>query len=71
MRLTVLLAFRAAASLAAFVAPAALRAQDATPPTPPADSETAWEFGLSGALYVLPDEEDFVQPTFRADHGVL
>jgi hypothetical protein len=71
MRATVLLAVRAAAALAAFGAPAALCAQDATPPTPPADSETAWEFGLSGALYVLPDEEDFVQPTFRADHGVL
>jgi hypothetical protein len=71
MRATVLLAFRAAAALAAFAAPAALGAQDAPPPTPPADSEASWEFGLSGALYVLPDEEDFVQPTFRADHGLL
>jgi hypothetical protein len=33
--------------------------------------ETGWEFGLSGALYVLPDESDFVQPTFKADHGRL
>ena len=71
MRATVLLAFRAAAALAAFAAPAALGAQDAPPPAPPADSERSWEFGLSGALYVLPDDEDFVQPTFRADHGVL
>jgi len=71
MRATVLLGFRAAAALAALAAPAALGAQDAPPPTPPADSETAWEFGLSGALYVLPDDEDFVQPTFRADRGRL
>jgi hypothetical protein len=34
-------------------------------------SETGWEVGLSGALYVLPDEEDFVQPTIRADHGLF
>ena len=71
MRATVLLAFRAAAALAAFAAAATVSAQDAPPPTPPTDSETAWEFGLSGALYVLPDEEDFVQPTLRADRGVL
>ena len=33
--------------------------------------ETGWEFGLSGALYVLPDEEDLVQPTFKADRGLF
>jgi hypothetical protein len=37
----------------------------------PEAEKTGWEFGLSGALYVLPDEEDFVQPTFRADHGLF
>jgi hypothetical protein len=26
---------------------------------------------VSGALYLLPDEEDFVQPTFKADRGRL
>jgi hypothetical protein len=31
--------------------------------------ETGWTVGLSGALYALPDEGDFVQPTFKADHG--
>ena len=71
MRPAALLAFRAAVALAAFAAPVASRAQDAPPPAPPAESETSLEFGLSGALYVLPDDEDFVQPTFRADHGVL
>jgi hypothetical protein len=40
------------------------------PPAPEARAgEAGWEFGLSGALYALPDEGDFVQPTFRADHG--
>jgi hypothetical protein len=30
-----------------------------------------WEFDASAALYLLPDEEDFVQPTLRADRGLL
>lgn len=55
---------------------AAATAQEPTPAGPPAASEveaeaTGWEFGLSGALYVLPDEEDFLQPTFRADRGLF
>jgi len=33
--------------------------------------ETGWEFSLSGALYVLPDEGDYVQPTFKADRGLF
>ena len=70
MRAAVLLAFRAALAVAAYAAPAALRAQ-APPSAPAADAETSWEFGLSGALYLLPDDEDFVQPTFRADRGRL
>lgn len=41
------------------------------PPAAPEAEKTGWEFGLSGALYVLPDEEDFVQPTFKADHGLF
>jgi hypothetical protein len=52
-------------------------AQEPAPASPPpaapeAEAEkTGWEFGLSGALYVFPDEEDFVQPTFKADHGLF
>jgi hypothetical protein len=72
MRPAVLLALRAVAALAAFAAPApTIHAQDPPAPAAAAESETAWEFGLSGALYVLPDEEDFVQPTLRADRGML
>lgn len=44
-------------------------AQPAAPE--PEDEETGWELGLSGALQVLPDEEDFVQPTFQVDRGLL
>ena len=31
------------------------------PPGPP------WSTSVSGAFYVLPDDDDFLQPTFRAD----
>jgi hypothetical protein len=37
----------------------------------PRVEETGWEFALSGALYVLPDEDDFVQPTFKIDRGLF
>jgi hypothetical protein len=54
-------------------------AQEPVPPTgspvapaPEAEAEeTGWEFGLAGALYVLPDEADYIQPTFKADHGLF
>jgi hypothetical protein len=41
------------------------------PPAAPEAEETGWEFGLAGALYVLPDEGDYVQPTFKADRGLF
>ena len=31
----------------------------------------AWQIGVSAALYALPDEENFVQPTVRADRSRL
>jgi hypothetical protein len=52
-------------------------AQEAPPASSPATTEAPaaperrWTFGMSGALYVLPDEADFVQPTFEADRGAL
>jgi len=54
-----------------------VEAQEPAPAGPPPAApeaeagKTGWEFGLSGALYVLPDEADFVQPTFKADHGLF
>jgi hypothetical protein len=48
------------------------RAQEAPPSSAePTSAAPAWEFGLSAALYALPEEDDFVQPTFRADRGWL
>lgn len=45
---------------------------DPQPAAPEAESEEeGWELGLSAALYVLPDEDDYVQPTFTADHGLF
>jgi hypothetical protein len=50
-------------------------AQEPTPASPPPPAagpdEAGWELGLAGALYVLPDEEDFLQPTFKADRGLF
>ena len=65
------------AVLATLALTASATAQEAALATaPPAATEpevesSSWEFGLSGALYVLPDEADFVQPTFKADRGLL
>ena len=64
------------AVLATLALAAGATAQEAPPvANPPAAKEpeaesSSWEFGLSGALYVLPDEADFVQPTFKADRGL-
>jgi len=58
--------------LATLALTATASAQEAAPAEPPeVAGEPSWGFGLSGALYVLPDEEDFVQPTFKADRGIL
>jgi hypothetical protein len=69
------MARRPLCTLALLCFTAAAMAQELAPASPapstpePQAEETGWEFGLSGALYVLPDEEDFVQPTFKADRG--
>ena len=59
-----------AAAFAILTASAAV-GQDAPPTQPATASEASWELGLSGAAYLLPHEEDFMQPTLRADHGRL
>lgn len=43
----------------------------APPDSLPGAPSPAWSFGVSGALYVLPDDSDFLQPTVRADRGRL
>jgi hypothetical protein len=40
-------------------------------PAAPTDAAPTWSFGVSGALYLLPDEDDLFQPTLRADRGRL
>ena len=42
----------------------------ATNPQPDAD-EKAWSFSASAYTYFVPDDRDFVQPTFTADRGSL
>ena len=67
------------AGLATLALAASAVAQEPAPATaPPAAlepeaeaEETGWEFDLSGALYVLPEEEDFLLPIFRADRGLF
>jgi hypothetical protein len=38
---------------------------------PSARAAEPWSFSLAGAAYVLPDEDDYVQPTVKADHERL
>ena len=33
--------------------------------------ETPWAFSLSAYTYIVPDDRDYVQPTFKADHDWL
>jgi hypothetical protein len=42
----------------------------ATNPQPDAD-EKAWSFSASTYTYFVPDDRNYVQPTFTADHGWL
>jgi hypothetical protein len=65
--------------LATLALAASVGAQEPAPATaapaaskPEAEAEeTGWEFNLSGALYVLPEEEDFLLPIFKADRGLF
>jgi hypothetical protein len=63
--------------MAIVVMPAAVFAQTpATPPVaaapnPPPEAEPAWEFSVAGYTYFVPDDSDYVQPTFTADRDWL
>ena len=39
--------------------------------TPPDADENAWSFSASASTYVVPDDSNYVQPTFTADRGWL
>ena len=43
----------------------------ASQPAAPATPDPAWSFRVSAATYILPDEENYVQPTVTADRGAL
>jgi len=49
------------------------RAQTPAPAPAPADEtdDRAWSFSAYGSAYLLPDEPDYLQPTFTADRGRL
>jgi len=74
MRKTTCWSLAVLAVLAFTVTATAQEPAPASPPPAAPEAETeeiGWEFGLSGALYVLPDEGNYVQPTFKADHGLF
>jgi len=56
-------------ALAIALLPSAAFAQSATPP--PADDEPAWEFSVAGATYFFDVADNYLQPTFTADHDWL
>ena len=39
--------------------------------TPPDADEQAWSFSASASTYLVPDDRNYVQPTFTADRGWL
>ena len=39
--------------------------------TPPEADDTAWSFSASGYTYFVPDDSNYLQPTFTADRGWL
>ena len=39
--------------------------------TPPDADEEAWSFSASAYTYAVPDDSNYVQPTFTADRGWL
>jgi hypothetical protein len=46
-------------------------AASATPALTKEADEKAWSFSLSAATYILPNDQEYVQPTFTADRGWL
>lgn len=53
------------------VAPPPSAATDAPPPAAEDAEEQRWSFSASAYTYVVPDDQDYVQPTVTADRGWL
>ena len=46
-------------------------AQEPQPPAPQGEAEPAWSFGFSAYTYFVPDDRDYLVPTFTADRDWL
>jgi hypothetical protein len=44
---------------------------NASPAAPEQSDDNAWSFTASAYTYIVPDQRDYVQPTFTADRGWL
>jgi hypothetical protein len=47
------------------------KAASTTPALTKEEDENAWSFSLSASTYIVPDDREYVQPTFTADRGWL
>jgi hypothetical protein len=48
-----------------------ITAKEATPALTTPTDEKAWSFSASASTYFVPDDREYVQPTFSANHGWL
>src|SRR5204862_5718826 len=46
-------------------------AKDRTPAVTKETDEKAWSFSISASTYIVPDDQEYVQPTLTADRGWL
>ncbi len=46
-------------------------AKDTTPAVTKETDEKAWSFSISASTYIVPDDQEYVQPTFTADRDWL
>ena len=46
-------------------------ATSSSTPTPVKEEENNWSFSISASTYIVPDDREYVQPTFMADRGWL
>ncbi|MFZ1221445.1 MAG: hypothetical protein WAO00_19305, partial [Chthoniobacterales bacterium] len=69
MRLLALIAFAIAIAGGNALAQETANAKDATPAVIKETEENAWSFSTFATTYFVPDDREYVQPTFSADRG--
>ena len=57
--------------LCAGFAPGQTATTNASPPAIAEETDDGWSFCVSAYTYIVPDDREYVQPTFTADHGWL